>query len=620
MHELTWPLQLSLRRTANPVQRMTDLPQSEALTDEVLAARVQATGDLDAFSLLVTRYRVRLTGLARRMLIGAGAGGPEEAEDVAQEVFLAAYDKRVTFRRDQPFRPWLYRIAVNRCLDRLRAQARRPSMTDLEDNPELAGAGDDPLGALLAEERDVRLQAAVAELPPKHRAVFLLRHLDELSYEEIAGSDQSAAGNRQNPFISCPCPVAPGTDGIFRTMNCREAETLIQQSLDQTLMPEERQRLEAHFQRCPSCRQAWNEYRQLTQATSVWIKQALADDPGDAFTQRVLAQAAACSASTVSPGQTQNRLWSSLAWVTALIGLTVVLTMYVWPGTLSFPTAGWHLPSGQTLMNVPRWLWQKPARSAAGCPDGDPVRDGYFRGTSLDIDCSAGRLAGQWSAGRTCFAGTSGAHCPMTAFLRLLLPLVLLFLGMPSLAAPPLNGPSGSSQAAPPGVAAVQAARLFFGGPAIVVLFISVLAILALLAVGLRFSDPLFRLGLGASERLENRRLLPILWGLAFGVLIVALTGVFFGQHITALLGLIALVGGICLVALGLAAAALNFGREFSQGADGADPDTLTSLRLGLTAFFFASFVPVVGWIIVLLYAAAGTGVVLETLFSRRAP
>ncbi len=186
MPELTWPFLFRLRRTAGSLQRMTDLPQSEALTDEVLAARVQATGDLDAFAQLVTRYRVRLTGLARRMLTGMGSGGPEEAEDVAQEVFLAAYDKRATFRRGQPFRPWLYRIAVNRCLDRLRAQARRPLMTDLEDRPELSGEGDDPLGVLLAEERDVRLQAAVAELPPKYRAVFLLRHLDELSYEEIA--------------------------------------------------------------------------------------------------------------------------------------------------------------------------------------------------------------------------------------------------------------------------------------------------------------------------------------------------------------------------------------------------------------------------------------------------
>ncbi len=206
----------------------------------------------------------------------------------------------------------------------------------------------------------------------------------------------------------------------------------------------------------------------------------------------------------------------------------------------------------------------------------------------------------------------------MTAFSRLLVPIGILLIGLPALAAPPLGGSAGDNNATTHPVAAVQAARLFFGGPAVIVLFISVLAVLALLAIGLRFSDPLFRLGLSASERLEPRRLLPILWGLAFGVLIVVLMGIFFGGHSTAVLGLIVLVSGLFLVAMGLAAAALNFGRELSQGVDGADPDNLTSLRLGLTAFFFASFVPVVGWIIVLLYAAAGTGVVLETLFSRR--
>ncbi len=137
-------------------------------------------------------------------------------------------------------------------------------------------------------------------------------------------------------------------------MNCREAETLIQQSLDQTLTPEERQRLEAHFQRCPVCRQAWAEYRQLTQATAAWMKQVLADDPGDVFTQRVMAQAA----TRATPVQGQNRLWPSLAWLTALIGLTAALTMYAWPGTLSFQGAGWQMPSGQTLMEVPLWLWQ----------------------------------------------------------------------------------------------------------------------------------------------------------------------------------------------------------------------------------------------------------------------
>jgi RNA polymerase sigma-70 factor (ECF subfamily) len=150
--------------------------------DEVLAERVRATGDSAAFAVLVTRYRGRVIALARRLL----PAEPGEAEDIAQETFLAVYDKRAGFRRGQTFRPWLYRIAVNRCLDRLRARQRRPPPLDLDHAPEVPEEDSDPLDALLADEREAHLAEAVAALPPHYRAIFLLRHLDDLSYEEIA--------------------------------------------------------------------------------------------------------------------------------------------------------------------------------------------------------------------------------------------------------------------------------------------------------------------------------------------------------------------------------------------------------------------------------------------------
>ena len=151
--------------------------------DEGLAERVRASGDVAAFSILVTRYRGRLVALARRMLTGSNS---DEAEDVAQEAFVAAYDKRASFRKGEPFRPWLYRIAVNRCLDRLRMQSRRPSTVEIGSLPEPALPGSDPINALLSYEEEERLQEAVAALPPKLRTVFVLRHLDDLSYDEIA--------------------------------------------------------------------------------------------------------------------------------------------------------------------------------------------------------------------------------------------------------------------------------------------------------------------------------------------------------------------------------------------------------------------------------------------------
>ena len=156
---------------------------SEGSGDEALAERVRSSGDVAAFSMLVTRYRGRLIALARRMLPGSSS---DEAEDMAQEAFVAAYAKRTSFRKGEPFRPWLYKIAVNRCLDRLRALSRRPVTIEIDSLSEPKTFGNGPEELLLSTENEARLQAAVAALPPKLRAVFVLRHLDDLSYEEIA--------------------------------------------------------------------------------------------------------------------------------------------------------------------------------------------------------------------------------------------------------------------------------------------------------------------------------------------------------------------------------------------------------------------------------------------------
>lgn len=176
----------SMSELATPFGFLSRMAQRQTLlgseSDEALAERVWASGDRAAFALLVTRYRSRVVVLARRMLAGRSA---EEAEDVAQETFLAAYEKRTSYGRGLPFRPWLYRIAVNRCLDRLRAESRRPAALSWDTVAEPETPGADPLSALLADEGEQRLEAAIAALPPKLRAVFLLRHLEELSYEDI---------------------------------------------------------------------------------------------------------------------------------------------------------------------------------------------------------------------------------------------------------------------------------------------------------------------------------------------------------------------------------------------------------------------------------------------------
>jgi RNA polymerase sigma-70 factor (ECF subfamily) len=152
-------------------------------SDEALMARVCA-GDGEALARLVKRYEGPLYGYLRRMV-----GNAEDAEDLFQETFLRVHARSQSFRGGATFRPWLYRIATNVARDRLRYRRRHP-VEPLEPKAEIgeviadrhAGPAERTENAELAE----RLAAAVAELPVKHRAVFLMARYDGMAYEEIA--------------------------------------------------------------------------------------------------------------------------------------------------------------------------------------------------------------------------------------------------------------------------------------------------------------------------------------------------------------------------------------------------------------------------------------------------
>lgn len=143
--------------------------------DATLVARAR-DGDVRAFEALVRRYQRQVYRLAVRMLGDSG-----EAEDVAQEVFLAAWRTLPEIREDAAIRSWLYRTAANRCLNLLRA--RRPT-APLAD-PAMPSA--DPEAHVEAGEKLAALRSAISQLTPEQRACWLLREVEELSYEEIAG-------------------------------------------------------------------------------------------------------------------------------------------------------------------------------------------------------------------------------------------------------------------------------------------------------------------------------------------------------------------------------------------------------------------------------------------------
>ena len=157
---------------------MGDLASAPAApSDEQLVALVRQ-GQLDAFDALVTRYHPRLLRFCRQILRST-----EDAEDALQDVFAAAFRAIVTDRREIHVRPWLYRIAKNRCLTKLRsAGAIRPESLD-DDHPD---HGHTPVEVVVSRQRFRELLDDVAALPDTQRTALLLREIDGFAYQQIA--------------------------------------------------------------------------------------------------------------------------------------------------------------------------------------------------------------------------------------------------------------------------------------------------------------------------------------------------------------------------------------------------------------------------------------------------
>ena len=148
-----------------------------------------AAGEPEPFRLLVERHQDRLVGLCRRLL-----GDPEEARDAAQEVFVKAFRKAGELEPRGQLYTWLYRVAVNHCLNRLRRRklvrflplTRPAAEAEAEADLDPPDHGVDPLTALEARRRWQATREAIACLPPSQRAVLVLARCEGLSYRRIA--------------------------------------------------------------------------------------------------------------------------------------------------------------------------------------------------------------------------------------------------------------------------------------------------------------------------------------------------------------------------------------------------------------------------------------------------
>jgi RNA polymerase sigma-70 factor (ECF subfamily) len=149
--------------------------------DTFLLARARQ-GDLAAFETVVRRYQRRVYGVALRIV-----RAHDVADDVAQEAFVRSWRSLDRFELGRPFGPWVCRIAANLAVNHVRSPRGREEGLP-EGHAETPSADPGPLGAVLDAEARQVLDAAVASLSPEQRAVFVLRTVEEMSYEEIAGA------------------------------------------------------------------------------------------------------------------------------------------------------------------------------------------------------------------------------------------------------------------------------------------------------------------------------------------------------------------------------------------------------------------------------------------------
>jgi RNA polymerase sigma factor (sigma-70 family) len=179
--------------------------------DERLIAMARA-GNPGAFETIVDRYQGRLLGFCRQML-----GSTEDAEDVLQEVFVNAYRAMLGDEREINLRPWLYRIARNRCLNHL----RKPT-ADSQESMDLVPAVEASSTAEKVHNREEfrQLLTDVGKLPETQRSALLLREMDAMSYEEIAQAMETSVPSVKSLLVRARISLAEASQA--RQLTCGE--------------------------------------------------------------------------------------------------------------------------------------------------------------------------------------------------------------------------------------------------------------------------------------------------------------------------------------------------------------------------------------------------------------
>jgi RNA polymerase sigma factor (sigma-70 family) len=222
-------------------------------SDERLISLIRR-GNHHAFEALVARYQSRLLAFCRHML-----SSREDAEDVLQEVFAAAFNAILSDERDINVRPWLYRIARNRSLNHLRkAQAIGVDSMDVH----LSEHGLTTADKVHRREEFRQLMSDVQDLPETQRTALLLREIDALSYDQIAEAMETTVPSVKSLLVRARVGLAEAAEA--RQLTCEEVRDElgeVAEGLSRTTPPVRR-----HLRTCDRCLLFKKQLRQTNRA------------------------------------------------------------------------------------------------------------------------------------------------------------------------------------------------------------------------------------------------------------------------------------------------------------------------------------------------------------------
>ena len=151
------------------------------MNDEWSAIHKAQQGDAEAFALLVEEYQGPVYRLALKMGLS-----PADAEEAAQEAFVAAWRGLPQFRGESKFSTWLYQLTTHAAIDLMRREKRHSGQMDIDECLNLTDGENSPEETVLAKDEKDAVAQAMAELSPEYREILLLRYMQQREYEEIA--------------------------------------------------------------------------------------------------------------------------------------------------------------------------------------------------------------------------------------------------------------------------------------------------------------------------------------------------------------------------------------------------------------------------------------------------